>query len=166
MTAVWLNRSIKDDVERRARIYAGEIFVYDHLRSVAEFANFTRGILEAVLAPHDPRHIHETLSPAELASMWPYGLAVLASGLAVWWPNRKGQGFGRRLGAFLIAAGSVCLGLALLAKFAIWREVELANYRMVLYALALIFMMILRPQGLLGVHEIWERGVWGGGRKK
>ena len=69
MTAVWLNRSVKDDEERRARMYAGEIFVYDRLSSVLEFANFTRQMLEAALAPHDPRHVHETLTPAELASI-------------------------------------------------------------------------------------------------
>ena len=69
MIPVWLNRSVKDDEERRARMYAGEIFVYDRLSSVAEFANFTQRILEAALAPHDPRHVHETLTPAELASI-------------------------------------------------------------------------------------------------
>ena len=33
---------------------------------------------------------------------------------------------------------------------------SVADYRMVVYALALIIMMILRPQGLLGLHEVWE----------
>jgi branched-chain amino acid transport system permease protein len=31
-----------------------------------------------------------------------------------------------------------------------------AEYRMIVYALALILMMIVRPQGLFGVHEVWE----------
>jgi branched-chain amino acid transport system permease protein len=31
-----------------------------------------------------------------------------------------------------------------------------AEYRMIVYALALILMMILRPQGLFGVHEVWD----------
>ena len=35
-----------------------------------------------------------------------------------------------------------------------------AEYRMVIYALALILIMIFRPQGLLGVHELWDRGLW------
>jgi branched-chain amino acid transport system permease protein len=35
---------------------------------------------------------------------------------------------------------------------------EYAEYRMIVYALLLILMMILRPQGLLGVREIWELG--------
>lgn len=67
MTAVWFNNAIMDDGERRRRLYAGEIFVYDHLRSVAEFALFTREMLETALAPYDPRHVHEALTPHELA---------------------------------------------------------------------------------------------------
>jgi hypothetical protein len=35
-------------------------------------------------------------------------------------------------------------------------NVDLAKYRMIFYALALILMMILRPRGLLGAQEIWE----------
>lgn len=69
MTAIWFNRPVKDDEERRTRLYAGEIFVYDRLRSVEEFARFTREMVEAALAPHDPRHVHEALAPAELAPL-------------------------------------------------------------------------------------------------
>ena len=66
MTAVWLNNVIGDE-ERRRRLYDGEIFVYDGLRSVQEFVSFSRELIESALAPHDPRHVHEALSPAELA---------------------------------------------------------------------------------------------------
>jgi branched-chain amino acid transport system permease protein len=31
-----------------------------------------------------------------------------------------------------------------------------SEFRMPIYALALILMMILRPQGILGLREIWE----------
>lgn len=65
----WFNVAVGSDSERRARLYAGEIFVYDHLRSVADFAAFTREMVEAALAPHDPRHVHEALTPAELAPL-------------------------------------------------------------------------------------------------
>ncbi len=45
--------------------------------------------------------------------------------------------------------------------------VDLAGYRMVIYAIALVLMMILRPEGLLGIREIWElRPVRAGGRGK
>jgi len=33
---------------------------------------------------------------------------------------------------------------------------DLSPYRMVMFALALILMMILRPQGFFGIHEIWD----------
>jgi branched-chain amino acid transport system permease protein len=33
---------------------------------------------------------------------------------------------------------------------------QFAQYRMIIYALALIVMMIVRPQGLFGVREVWE----------
>jgi branched-chain amino acid transport system permease protein len=33
---------------------------------------------------------------------------------------------------------------------------QFAQYRMIIYALALIIMMIVRPQGLFGVREVWE----------
>jgi branched-chain amino acid transport system permease protein len=39
-------------------------------------------------------------------------------------------------------------------------DIQLGNYRMIIFALSLILMMILRPQGLLGVREIWDRPLW------
>jgi branched-chain amino acid transport system permease protein len=33
---------------------------------------------------------------------------------------------------------------------------QFSDYRMIAYALTLIVMMIVRPQGFFGVHEIWE----------
>ena len=35
-------------------------------------------------------------------------------------------------------------------------EINLADFRMIIYALLLIVMMIVRPQGLFGIHEIWD----------
>ena len=35
-------------------------------------------------------------------------------------------------------------------------EYALPDLRMIIYSLALILMMILRPQGLFGLHEIWN----------
>ena len=37
---------------------------------------------------------------------------------------------------------------------------EFADYRMIAYALALIIVMILRPQGIMGVKELWETSLW------
>lgn len=36
----------------------------------------------------------------------------------------------------------------------------IAEFRLVIYALALIIMMIARPQGIFGIREIWEVGPW------
>jgi branched-chain amino acid transport system permease protein len=36
----------------------------------------------------------------------------------------------------------------------------LPDLRMIIYSLALILMMILRPQGLFGLHELWEFRPW------
>jgi branched-chain amino acid transport system permease protein len=37
---------------------------------------------------------------------------------------------------------------------------EFSDYRMIAYALALIIVMILRPQGIMGVKELWETSLW------
>ncbi len=37
---------------------------------------------------------------------------------------------------------------------------EFSQYRMIVYALALILVMILRPQGIMGVQELWELPAW------
>ncbi len=37
---------------------------------------------------------------------------------------------------------------------------EFAEYRMIVFALALILVMIMRPQGLMGVKELWETSWW------
>lgn len=69
MTSVWFNKKFRDDTERRERLYAGEIFVYDGLAAVKEFARFAAELIEAALAPHDPCHVHERLTPRELAPL-------------------------------------------------------------------------------------------------
>ena len=35
-----------------------------------------------------------------------------------------------------------------------------SEYRMIVYALALVAVMILRPQGIMGVQELWELQSW------
>jgi len=38
----------------------------------------------------------------------------------------------------------------------------IADYRMIVFALALVLIMIFRPKGLLGVSEIWDKSLWRG----
>ena len=95
-------------------------------------------------------------------SIWPYGLVgavVLATAMSVFSRNKYKP--------FLLVGG-LCAGWELLRFGAQAANVNLSEYRMVLYALVLILMMILRPQGLMGVGEIWDirlRGKTHGSRK-
>jgi branched-chain amino acid transport system permease protein len=60
----------------------------------------------------------------------------------------------RRVAALVALAAAVAcyIGIRAAAEKA---GIKLSDYRMILYALALILMMILRPQGLFGVRELW-----------
>jgi branched-chain amino acid transport system permease protein len=82
--------------------------------------------------------------------LWPWGLvgaAVVAA--LIWWlaPRKKGP---------LITLAGVCIGWELMRWGAIWLKIDLSDYRMVIYALTLIVVMIARPQGLFGVRELWD----------
>ncbi len=48
----------------------------------------------------------------------------------------------------VIAASVLTVGLELLREF--------QSYRMVVYAILLIALMLLRPQGIFGTHELWD----------
>jgi ABC-type branched-subunit amino acid transport system permease subunit len=41
-------------------------------------------------------------------------------------------------------------------QWALSHGVNLADYRLIIYALMLIAMMIFRPEGLFGLHEVWD----------
>jgi branched-chain amino acid transport system permease protein len=60
------------------------------------------------------------------------------------------------LGGMGSISGAVLAAIVLTVLPEALRSFE--SYRMVVYALSLILMMILRPQGLFGVREIWELG--------
>ncbi len=84
--------------------------------------------------------------------IWHVGLIVIA--LAALYTRRN------RLRTIVSLVGLI-VGLEVIRAAALAYGVELSEYRMVLYALTLILMMILRPQGLFGVHEIWELDLLG-----
>lgn len=82
--------------------------------------------------------------------IWPAGLVLLAvmaivQGARRRW-NWKPLAFTAGVVTVLEVARQVCLA----------RGVNIADYRLVLYALMLILMMILRPEGLFGVNEVWD----------
>jgi branched-chain amino acid transport system permease protein len=41
---------------------------------------------------------------------------------------------------------------------------DFEQYRLVVFALVLIVMMLVRPEGLFGVHEVWE--LWARRRRR
>lgn len=65
---VYFDLDISDD-ERRAKLYAGDLFVYTPTPETQELIALARGMVEKALAPHDPRTIHEKKTPEELAAL-------------------------------------------------------------------------------------------------
>jgi branched-chain amino acid transport system permease protein len=66
----------------------------------------------------------------------------------------------RALPRVIIGMGTVIVGLSVLAFAAKRLNINLSEYRLIIYALALIIMMITRPQGLLGVRELWDGALY------
>jgi len=62
------------------------------------------------------------------------------------------------LGGMGSISGAVAAAVILTTLPEAFREFN--EYRMIVYALALVLMMILRPQGLFGIRELWELGPW------
>jgi hypothetical protein len=68
MTTVFYDAKMNDD-ERRARIYAGDIFVYSPRKSVLAFVDFTRGLLRDAFAPLDPEIAQYKMSVEDFAAL-------------------------------------------------------------------------------------------------
>jgi branched-chain amino acid transport system permease protein len=83
-------------------------------------------------------------------SLWPWGLPVVAVVAVLVWLHAR-----RRVRGLVIVAGA-CVAYELVRYLAGALGVDLSQYRMILYSLVLILVMILRPQGLLGVAELWD----------
>jgi branched-chain amino acid transport system permease protein len=103
--------------------------------------------------------------PGPLLALWPWvvGATVLAGAVAI---GARVAGRSSRLWTRLAAFGVAILLVGLLAKWAVSAGIDLGRYRMILFALALILMMILRPQGLFGVLELWDRALWRSGPRR
>ncbi len=86
-------------------------------------------------------------SPPTLLSIWALVPVAVAAMLMV---------FSKRRARALIILAAVCVAWESARAIAVWQGVDLSKYRMILYALALIIMMITRPQGILGLREIWD----------
>jgi hypothetical protein len=68
MGAISFDASVSDD-ERRARLYAGEIFVISPTAATRALIDLARGMLEEAFPGHDPRTIHTVKTPEEVAAI-------------------------------------------------------------------------------------------------
>jgi branched-chain amino acid transport system permease protein len=85
-------------------------------------------------------HLTGTIKPEELGFMRSFEIVIMVV-----------------LGGMGSVSGSVLAAVSLTVLYYGLREIPNASqYRMIVYALALVIIMILRPQGLLGLHEVWE----------
>ncbi len=82
--------------------------------------------------------------------VWPAGLVLLAIVAALQF--RRGKW--RVVPLVVIAVAPAILEGA--RQYCLATAINLADFRLMIYAFALVLMMILRPEGLLGLREIWE----------
>jgi len=68
MTAVFFDSSVSDD-ERRAGLYAGNIYLNSATKASQALVALARQMLEEAFAPHDPRTIHEHMTAEEVAAI-------------------------------------------------------------------------------------------------
>jgi branched-chain amino acid transport system permease protein len=82
--------------------------------------------------------------------VWPAGALLLAVMIVV-------QAWRRRWNLKSLAIfAAVTVALEVARQVCLARGINIADYRLVLYALMLILIMILRPEGLFGVNEVWD----------
>jgi branched-chain amino acid transport system permease protein len=98
-------------------------------------------VLAAILLTVLPEYLREP------TAVWPYAI-VLAGIVLVLTRGKALKGAAWLIGLSLV--------VEVIRRGAVGAGVNLADFRMIIYALLLIAMMIVRPQGLFGIHEIWE----------
>lgn len=86
----------------------------------------------------------------DLPPIWPAGLVLLV-GMAI---AQKVRGQWRLRPLIVVAVLTAVLEIA--RRVCVAQGINIADYRLILYASLLIVMMLSRPQGLFGVREAWE----------
>ena len=66
--SVYFDAQMSDD-ERRVRLYAGDIFIFSETAHSRALISLAQAMLEPAFAPHDPRYVHEHMTPEEVASV-------------------------------------------------------------------------------------------------
>ncbi len=55
--------------ELRRKLYAGNLVILTRLGALSDFVKYTREELAELFKPHDPEHVHEHISPTEMAGI-------------------------------------------------------------------------------------------------
>src|ERR1700740_386992 len=55
--------------ELQRQLYAGDLVILTRLQALREFVDYTRKELAELFWPHDPEHVHEHISPPEMAKI-------------------------------------------------------------------------------------------------
>src|SRR6266516_1706474 len=66
--SVYFDAQMADD-ERRERLYAGDIFIFSETVHSRALISLAQAMLERAFAPHDPRYVHEHMTPEEVAAV-------------------------------------------------------------------------------------------------
>lgn len=110
-------------------------------------------LLSEFLKSKDPPTFAWLFTGAAWSGAWGTALAAVAVPMAIAGGSML---VARRRWVPWVVVGSIIAGWELLRLVAGVTGVELDKYRLILYALLLVCTMILRPQGLMGVRELWE----------
>lgn len=70
----------------------------------------------------------------------------------------------RQAASAVIVILFMCAMWDIIQRLAIQYGIRLSEFRMIIYSLSLVFMMLLRPQGLLGGRELWPKRLGNSGR--
>lgn len=66
--SVYLDAQMSDD-ERREHLYAGDLFIFSATVHSRALISLAQTMLERTFAPHDPRYLHEHMTPEEVAAV-------------------------------------------------------------------------------------------------
>jgi hypothetical protein len=68
MSAFFFDSALTDEA-RRARLYAGDVFIFSPTDGTRALVDLAREMLEAAFSPCDPRRIHERKTPEDVATI-------------------------------------------------------------------------------------------------
>jgi len=119
------------------------------------------GAIAAAILTVLPEALRDFELSVSQALLGVFVLVAVVGGVRAAWGLVRGRGVSPRAKRLLIIGTGVSVAVfvaSFVAPAFFGTRFNLGDYRMILYALALILMMIARPKGLLGVREIWE--IW------